>query len=284
MADRLQKLLAEAGLGSRREIERFIEAGRVSVNGNVSKLGDKADLTDAVRVDGRVVRLHKRPDDKQRVIAYHKPVGEICSRADPEGRPTIFDKLPNLSSGRWIAVGRLDINTSGLILLTTDGELANRLMHPSTEIEREYATRILGMVDKDILARLQEGVELDDGAANFDTIRDAGGQGANHWYHVTLREGRNREVRRLWESQGVKVSRLSRVRFGPVVLQRSLQPGEFEEIDKAMQASLRSSAGMPKIEASDERPARQQRGHPYKSKRRPGPHKPKTKTDRNRRS
>lgn len=248
MAERIQKLLASAGIASRREAERMIEEGRVSVNGNVAQLGEKAELTDTLRLDGKIIRLNRRPEIKHRILAYHKPEGQICTRSDPEGRPTIFDKLPRLRSGRWIAVGRLDINTSGLILLTTDGELANRLMHPSTEIEREYAVRVLGEVSNAMLRQLRKGVELEDGMASFNSIRDAGGQGANHWYHVTLQEGRNREVRRLWESQAVRVSRLSRVRFGPITLRRGLKPGEWDELMRTDINQLRNSAGLPLVE------------------------------------
>lgn len=262
MAERIQKLLAAAGIASRREAERLIEAGRVSVNGNVISLGDKAELTDTVRVDGKIIRLDRRPETKHRVLAYHKPEGQVCSRSDPEGRPTIFDHLPRLRSGRWINVGRLDINTSGLVLMTTDGELANRLMHPSHELEREYAVRILGEVDDAMLRRLRKGVELEDGMARFNSIRDAGGQGANHWYHVTLQEGRNREVRRLWESQEVTVSRLSRVRYGPINLRRGLKPGQWDELTRAEIEQLRHSVGMTPLAelAQDKKPARRKPG------------------------
>ncbi len=270
MSERLQKLLATVGLGSRREVERMIDAGRITVNGETASLGDKAQLTDIVKVDGKVIRLKLRPDCKQRVLVYHKPEGEMCTRSDPEGRPTIFAHLPKLQSGRWIAVGRLDINTSGVMLLTTDGELANRLMHPSSEIEREYAVRILGKVDEAMLNRLRKGVELDDGKARFTSIRDAGGQGANHWYHVTLTEGRNREVRRLWESQEVTVSRLSRVRFGSMALKRGLKPGEWEELNTAAINVLRKEVGLPAMETAKEVEAAAKH---HKSKRRPG--KPK---------
>jgi 23S rRNA pseudouridine2605 synthase len=266
VAERIQKLLAAAGIASRREAERLIEAGRVSVNGNVISLGDKAELSDTVRVDGKVIRLERRPATKHRVLAYHKPEGEVCTRSDPDGRPTIFDRLPRLRSGRWITVGRLDINTSGLILLTTDGELANRLMHPSHELEREYAVRVLGPVDEAMLRQLRQGVELEDGPAHFNSIRDAGGQGANHWYHVTLNEGRNREVRRLWESQGVRVSRLSRVRYGPIALRRGLKSGEWDELTRADIELLRHSVGLTPLEqlARDEKPARRKAGKPHK--------------------
>lgn len=225
----------------------MIEEGRVSVNGKTVSLGDKAEWGDKVHVDGKPVKMAYRPVVKHRVLAYHKPEGQICTRSDPEGRPTIFDKLPDMRSGRWIAVGRLDINTSGLILLTTDGELANRLMHPSNEIEREYAARILGEVDEPMKRRLRKGVELDDGPAKFNSIVDAGGQGANHWYHVTLHEGRNREVRRLWESQGVTVSRLSRVRFGPIAMRRGLKPGEWDELERNDIEALRAVVKMESL-------------------------------------
>ncbi len=258
MTERIQKLLASAGIASRREAERMIEQGRISVNGNIAKLGEKAELTDTLRLDGKIIRLNRRPEVKHRILAYHKPEGQICTRSDPEGRPTIYQKLPKLRSGRWIAVGRLDINTSGLILLTTDGDLANRLMHPSTEIEREYAVRVLGEVNDAMLRQMRKGVELEDGMASFNSIRDAGGQGANHWYHVTLQEGRNREVRRLWESQGVRVSRLSRVRFGSITLRRGLKPGGWDELMRTDINQLRKSVGLPLVEdmIEDEKPSK----------------------------
>ena len=252
MAERIQKLLASAGIASRREAERMIEAKRVSVNGEIVKLGDKAEVTDTVRLDGKVIKLHHRPESKHRVLAYYKPEGQICSRSDPEGRPTIFDNLPRMQSGRWIAVGRLDINTSGLILLTTDGDLANRLMHPSSEVEREYAVRVLGEVTESMKRKLRKGVELEDGMASFNSISDAGGQGANHWYHVTLNEGRNREVRRLWESQEVRVSRLQRVRYGPITLKRGIRTGEWDELMRTDINALRKVVGMPPVDDSAE--------------------------------
>jgi len=245
VSDRVQKLLASFGLGSRREIEGWISAGRISVNGVVAKLGDSADITDKITVDGVPVRLQEASQHyKSRVLAYYKPEGEVSSRSDPQRRPTIFRSLPRLRSGRWIAVGRLDINTSGLILLTNDGELAHKLMHPSSEIEREYAVRILGEVDNTMLKNLREGVTLDDGVAHFERIVEAGGQGANHWYHVILKEGRNREVRRLWESQGVTVSRLMRVRVEGILLRKGLKPGSFDELSSEDVAALRDSVGL----------------------------------------
>jgi 23S rRNA pseudouridine2605 synthase len=245
MAERLQKILARAGYGSRRQIEDWIRAGRISVNGSPAELGLSVTAADTIKIDGRPVAVtvaHSRP--VPRTILYHKPVGELTTRADPQGRPTVFDTLPPLKTARWIAVGRLDLNTDGLLLLTTDGELANRLMHPSSEIEREYAVRVLGAVSPEVLGRLLEGVELEDGRAAFVTLRDAGGSGANHWYHVTLKEGRNREVRRLWESQGVTVSRLMRVRFGPIGLPRELRPGRHRALTRPELVALYRAAGL----------------------------------------
>ena len=231
MAERIQKILARAGYGSRREIERWVAAGDITVNGVVAKAGQAIDESDKVVLRGQVLKFASRLKTKPQVLLYHKKVGEICSRHDPEGRASVFDNLPKLNSGRWIQVGRLDINTDGLLLFTTDGELANRLMHPSYEIEREYASRILGNVTDDILERLQQGVMLEDGIAKFTRIKFEGGEGANKWFHVVLNEGRNREVRRLWESQDLIVSRLRRIRYANIELKRSLRPGNFEEMD-----------------------------------------------------
>lgn len=244
MTEKLQKVLARMGLGSRREIETWIEQGRIKINNVLAKLGDRVDETAKIQVDDRVVNVGKAQEIKRRVLLYHKPVGEICSRIDTEGRPTVFDRLPRLHNQRWIAVGRLDFNTAGLLLFTNDGELAHRLMHPSYEIEREYAVRVLGEVNADTLKLLRSGVQLEDGMANFDEIRDAGGQGANHWYHVTLKEGRNREVRRLWESQGITVSRLIRVRFANVQLPRFLRAGRWEDAEPEETAGLVQLVGL----------------------------------------
>jgi 23S rRNA pseudouridine2605 synthase len=242
----LQRLLANAGYGSRREIERWIAEGRLRINGRVARLGDRAEPTDRIQLDRRTLPLHRKQTGPRRVIAYHKPAGEIVSRADPKGRPTAFAKLPPLHGGRWIAVGRLDLNTSGLLLFTNDGDLANRLMHPSRELERVYAVRVLGKVSDEDLERLQAGVQLEDGPARFDSLADAGGEGANHWYHVSIREGRKREVRRLWESLGFRVSRLIRIRFGSVELGRWLRSGRWRELQAAEVQDLMTLAGMTK--------------------------------------
>ncbi len=237
MAERLQKFLASAGIGSRRQIEAWIRQGRITVDGVIAQLGVQVTGTERIQLDGRPVLVRAlRP--RRRVLAYYKPVGEVATRRDPEGRPTVFERLPALHGGRWVAVGRLDLNTQGLLLLTNDGELANRLMHPSAQVEREYAVRVLGEVTRETLRALQEGVKLDDGLARFDEIRDIGGEGVNHWYHVVLREGRNREVRRLWESQGLTVSRLTRVRYGTVTLRRGLHPGQWDELEDEQIAAL----------------------------------------------
>lgn len=240
MDEKLQKVLARAGIGSRREMERWIEQGRVKVNDQVATIGDRVSDKDNIKVDNKFI-TQRRTQVQQRVIAYHKPVGEVCTRDDPEGRTTIFKNLPKLKSGRWISVGRLDLNTSGLLLLTTDGELANKLMHPSSEIEREYAVRILGEASPEIIKELKTSVPLEDGDAHFIDVKAAGGQGANHWYHVVLKEGRNREVRRLWEYFGFAVSRLMRIRYGDIKLERRVRPSKSEDLtDKEMIAIYKS--------------------------------------------
>lgn len=247
MDEKIQKVLATLGYASRREVERWIAAGRVKVNGEVIGLGARVGPDDAIVVDGKPV---SRNHDLQptRILMYHKPAGEVSTRNDPEGRPCVFDQLPRLRKARWIAVGRLDINTTGLLLFTDNGELANRLMHPSYELEREYAVRVLGEVTPEKLASLQQGVELEDGPARFVSIQDAGGSGANHWYHVSLLEGRNREVRRLWEAVGHQVSRLHRIRYGPVTLPRSLRLGQYQELDSQSTAQLLQSVGLEQAE------------------------------------
>ncbi|MBL1276930.1 MAG: 23S rRNA pseudouridine(2605) synthase RluB [Ectothiorhodospiraceae bacterium] len=255
--EKLQKVLARAGYGSRRELEGWISSGRIKVNNKIATLGDRVSETDRISVDGNPVRQTRLSERRSRVLIYHKSVGEICTRSDPEGRDTIFNNLPKLSSGRWITIGRLDLNTSGLLLITTDGDLANRMMHPSYQVEREYAVRVLGEVTADMLKNLKSGVELEDGTAHFDVVASAGGTGANSWYHVILREGRNREVRRLWESQGVQVSRLMRVRYGQVTLPRGQKPGRWEELpEKAVDVlrrtvSLSAKAGLASGKGDD---------------------------------
>jgi 23S rRNA pseudouridine2605 synthase len=231
--ERLQKLLAAAGLGSRREIEGWISAGRVAVNGKPVELGQRVDSLDGITIDGKPLRRMKSAPALPRVVVYNKPEGEICSRKDPEGRPSVFEQLPRLRDGRWVLVGRLDLNTAGLLLVTDHGELANRLMHPGFGIEREYLVRVNGEVDEAMLARLRKGVQLDDGMAAFDAIAERGGSGRNRWFSVVLREGRNREVRRLWEAEGCTVSRLKRVRFGPVFLGPRDMRGSWRDLDEA---------------------------------------------------
>ncbi|HET7306299.1 MAG TPA: pseudouridine synthase [Gammaproteobacteria bacterium] len=257
-AERLQKLLSAAGLGSRREIEGWIRAGRVTVNSQPAQLGDKATAADRIQVDGRPVRLNAETAP-QRVIAYHKPEGEITTRDDPEGRPTVFGSLPRLRRARWISIGRLDVNTSGLLLFTTDGELAHRLMHPSTELTRRYAVRVLGEVEEEVLAQLRKGVQLDDGLAQAASVEAAGGSGANRWYHLTLREGRNREVRRMWESQGLTVSRLIRIGYGPIELGRSLPRGKWRELTAGEMKALYTSAGLRPPQAEPVEPTRKRK-------------------------
>lgn len=242
MTEKLQKTLADLGLGSRRALERWISDGRVSVNGTVAKLGDRVLPEDRITVDGKPVGRRKV---KHRVILYNKPAGQICSRDDPEGRPSVFDHLPKLKKQRWISVGRLDFNTSGLLLFTTDGELANRLMHPSSQIEREYVVRVMGEVTDEKLQRMHDGVLLEDGMARFSDIQKAPEHtGTNQWYYVVLMEGRNREVRRLWESQGLTVSRLKRVRFGNIFIPSAVRAGRFADLKPREIRELYAMAGM----------------------------------------
>lgn len=229
-SERLQKILSQAGLGSRREMETWIEQGLVHVNGQPAKLGDSATSDDKISVRGRIIDNPLKIQYKTRILLYHKPIGEISSRSDPKFSKTVFDRLPHLRQGRWVQVGRLDLNTSGLLIFTNNGELANRLMHPRYELEREYAVRVYGEVKPDIIKKLQQGVQLDDGMAKFKKIEFRGGEGTNAWYHVVLSEGRNREVRRLWQSQGVEVSRLIRIRYGSFTMPRFLGRGEFTEL------------------------------------------------------
>lgn len=231
--EKLQKVLANLGHGSRRGIEELIKAKKISVNGVIATLGDRVDVgtQPKIRINGHVISLRQKEAEVCRVIAYYKPEGEICSVNDPEGRATVFSRLPKLKNARWINIGRLDINTSGLLLFTTDGELANRLMHPKYEVEREYAVRVFGEVTPAQLNQLKRGVQLEDGPANFKSIKAQGGEGLNQWYHVSLTEGRNREVRRMWEAIEVKVSRLIRIRYGNVLLPKGLERGENVELN-----------------------------------------------------
>ncbi|WP_272521622.1 23S rRNA pseudouridine(2605) synthase RluB [Providencia sp. PROV202] len=230
--EKLQKILARSGHGSRREIEGLLKEGRISVDGKMATLGDRVEVkaSTKIRLDGRILAIKEPEKEICRVMAYYKPEGELCTRHDPEGRPTVFNRLPKLTGARWIAVGRLDVNTSGLLLFTTDGELANRLMHPSREVEREYAVRVFGEITDAKIRQLTTGVQLEDGPASFKTVSYRGGEGMNQWYNVTLTEGRNREVRRLWESVGVQVSRLIRVRYGDIDLPKGLPRGGWTEL------------------------------------------------------
>jgi 23S rRNA pseudouridine2605 synthase len=261
--EKLHKLLAQSGFGSRREIEGWIEAGKVSVNGEPAHVGQRVRPRDRVKVHGRLVSLRPVPR-LPRVLIYHKPEGEIVSRGDPEGRPSVFDRLPVLKRSRWVAVGRLDFNTSGLLLLTTSGELANRLMHPSYGMEREYAVRVVGELSEAQREALLNGVELADGIAGFHSLLDQGGEGTNHWYRVVLGEGRNREVRRLFEAVGSMVSRLIRVRYGPIAMSRRLKRGMFEELDETATRALLATVGAEEMAAALEtrkpKPAGSSRG------------------------
>ncbi|HLT04273.1 MAG TPA: pseudouridine synthase [Pseudomonas sp.] len=230
MSERIQKLLASAGLGSRRGIEQWLAEGRLKVNGKIAGLGDRAEATDRFELDGRPLELPSVPDVLQSgdraVLLYHKPLGEVTTRSDPQGRPTVFDRLPAPPSGRWVVVGRLDVNTSGLLLFTNDGALANRLMHPSYEVERRYLVRVRGLPGPELVERLRRGIRLADGMASFDHIEPAGRSEGHAWYQVSLREGRNREVRRLFEAAGHEVSRLKRLAYGPWELPADLRAGE----------------------------------------------------------
>ncbi len=247
--ERLQKVLAQAGIGSRREMDQWIAEGRVTVNGEVAQLGQSVVPTDKVKIGGRLINIRFTGSSRPpRVLMYHKPEGEIVSRDDPDGRPSVFAALPRMRGGRWINVGRLDFNTSGLLLFTTSGELANKLMHPSSQLVREYAVRVLGELTLEAQQQLLNGIELEDGPANFSSLVDAGGEGANKWYRVGLFEGRNREVRRMFEAVGCTVSRLIRVRYGPFSLPPQLKRGRcYELTENEVKALLKE---MAKVEAT----------------------------------
>ena len=265
--ERLQKILARQGLGSRRQIEAWIAEGRIEVNGEKATLGARIDPEDNVTLDGRAVHLNTEKVTR-RVIAYNKPEGEVCTRVDPEGRPTVFSHLPRIASERWIAIGRLDINTSGLLLFTNDGELANRLMHPSYQVEREYAVRVFGEVTEQKVKNLFDGVELEDGMARFTDIVDTANEGINRWFHVCIQEGRNREVRRLWESQELTVSRLKRVRYGSTIIPDHLRQGRWVELEQDGVDALAEMVNLPRVKAGPrtvadkQRTLRQQRKRP----------------------
>ncbi len=271
MADeKLQKVLARAGFGSRRELEQWIKEGRVVVNGKPATLGDRVSEEDRIAVDGKKVQLSSRRKLAPRVILYNKPEGEVSSRKDPEGRPTVYDRLPDVVHARWVAVGRLDINTAGLLLFTTDGELANRLMHPSANIDREYAVRVKGEVSDEMLEAMKKGVEIDGHLCRFTDIQYFAGEGANHWYHVVIMEGRNREVRRIWESFGVQVSRLKRVRYGPAFIPSQVKKGQFYEFNPKEVSELYELVGlkMPAAPAAARQPLRRSSTHrPRKGRR-----------------
>jgi len=245
MTERIQKLLAAAGLGSRRGIEEWLRAGRITVNGVVAGLGDRASPGDDIQLDGQRVQLAQPASVESsaagEVLLYHKPLGEVTTRQDPQGRPTVFDRLPAPKSGRWVVVGRLDVNTTGLLLFTSDGELAHRLMHPSYELPRDYIVRVRGLPGDDVIARLLRGVRLDDGPARFDRIEPRNRSEGHAWYRVGLHEGRNREVRRLWEAVGYEVSRLMRVSYGPCELPQDLPAGQWRVLPAAETARLRAA-------------------------------------------
>ena len=258
---KLQKILAQSGLGSRRDMEELMRAGRVTVNGSPATVGARVGSRDVIQVNGQAL---SRSADRipPRVLIYYKPEGEIVSRDDPGGRPSVFDQLPQPRGAKWLAVGRLDLNTSGLLILTTSGELANRMMHPRYELEREYAVRVLGRLTPEQQERLLSGIQLKDGMARCESVHDRGGEGANHWYHVVIREGRNREVRRLFEALRLRVSRLMRVRFGSVSLPRTLKRGQFIELQPREIRQLLASLGFEPVHeeaARDSRPAHRHR-------------------------
>lgn len=247
MLEKIQKVLARVGLGSRRMVETWISQGRIRVNGEVAHLGQRISMQAQVTLDGKRVELVSDQEEARKVLLYYKPEGEVCTRRDPEGRPTVYERLPKLKSGRWINIGRLDVNTAGLLLFTNDGELAYRLMHPRFVIEREYAVRVFGNVTPLMLQKLSTGIALEDGVAKFTQIKTGGGEGRNQWYNVVVTEGKYRMVRRLWESQGVQVSRLLRFRYGPIELPRHLRPSQVLYLSPALIDQLLAAVGMANI-------------------------------------
>ncbi|WP_460826686.1 23S rRNA pseudouridine(2605) synthase RluB, partial [Massilia terrae] len=266
-APKLHKVLAEAGLGSRRDMEELIIAGRVSVNGEPAHIGQRILPTDAVRINGKLVQ-RKASNKPPRVLVYHKQAGEIVSHDDPEGRPSVFDRLPTMKTGKWLAVGRLDFNTEGLLLFTTSGDLANRLMHPRYNIEREYAVRTLGELEEGMRQKLLAGVELDDGLAAFSKVQDGGGEGVNRWYRVVIGEGRNREVRRMFEEVGLTVSRLIRTRYGMMTLPSGLKRGRWDELDEHEVRALMGAVGIEKKGGSADKGKQAGKGGPKPDPRR----------------
>ncbi|MET0065633.1 MAG: 23S rRNA pseudouridine(2605) synthase RluB [Candidatus Thiodiazotropha sp.] len=252
--ERLQKVLANAGMGSRREIEGWISEGRVEINGQPAQLGQRVLPNDAIRVDGKAVAKRMLEAPQREVLVYNKPEGELVTRRDPEGRRTVFQGLPKLKHGRWIPVGRLDINSTGLLLLTTDGELANQLMHPSRQVEREYAVRVMGEVTDAQLTQLTHGVELEDGPARFEEIVESGGEGINRWFHVVIMEGRQREVRRMWEAVGARVNRLKRVRYGSVILESALKVGRWRYLSETEVDELLVTLGLRAVKPRGSKP------------------------------
>jgi 23S rRNA pseudouridine2605 synthase len=251
--DKLQKFLAQMGLGSRREIEKKILQGRVSLNGKIASIGTKGSINDRIIFDGKTLKNQVKPSSRSRIIIYNKPNGEICTKSDPKNRKTVFSSIPLLNKGRWVSVGRLDVNTTGLLLFTNDGELANRLMHPSYEIEREYAVRVFGKITNEALVKIKNGIELKDGLAKLNTMEFSGGDNRNKWYHVTLSQGRNREIRRIFEAVNLTVSRLIRISYGQVNLPRYLSRGKFEELQYDIVNNVRQSVGLSSCSFSDKK-------------------------------
>ncbi|MBX2836996.1 MAG: pseudouridine synthase [Gammaproteobacteria bacterium] len=268
MGERLQKVLANTGFGSRRELETWISAGEIRLNGRTAKLGDRAELNDDLVVRGRNYRVVSDVSDTRRVLIYYKPAGEVTTRSDPENRRTVFEALPKTVKGRWIVIGRLDLNTQGMLMVTNDGQLANLFMHPSSNIDREYAVRVNGAITPEVLERLRTGVELDDGMAHFNRLVEEGGDGRNQWFRVTVTEGRNRLVRRLWESQELTVSRLIRTRFGTVILPKWMKRGDVHEMPPQEVQKLAKSVGLKETSSDTLRIVPVHPRHKRRSKRR----------------